>query len=176
MSVFRRIFQVLALLACAAVIFQAAVVAWGFAGLGKWVTNGGVLDKATIESESMSFPGVSGLGFHAMGGLLVIPILGLLLFISSFFAKAPHARVMGAVVFGLILLQSFLGLELHEVPFTGLLHGMNALLLFMAALYAFHLSRVSLPAAQLAQPVRATRPSDVDAMPQPVLRETTPEV
>lgn len=140
----RVVYRVLALLICAAVAFQAAVIVWGFAGLFGWIERGGVLDKAELESEGAPpFPEVQGLMLHGQNGMMVIPIIVLLFLIVSFFAKAPHGRVLALVVVGLTAVQIMLGMALHGIPVAGLFHGINALLLFSAALTAFFLARTA---------------------------------
>jgi hypothetical protein len=57
-------------------------------GLGKWVEEGGVLDKAVMESDESPFPGIVGFMIHGMRGMMII---ALLLLISSCFAKIPGA-------------------------------------------------------------------------------------
>ncbi|QDP94907.1 hypothetical protein FOE78_02335 [Microlunatus elymi] len=138
----RMVYRVLALVVCAVVAFQAAVIVWAVAGLGSYLDGGGVLDKAKTESAietgtNLPFPEMQGLLLHGMTGMMIVPIIALLFLISSFFAKAAHARVMALIVVGLVALQMYLGLELHEVAGVGVLHGVNALLLFAAALVAF---------------------------------------
>lgn len=138
----RIVYRVFALIICAAVAFQAAVIVWGFAGLGVWVENGGVLDKATMESQGPPpFPEVQGLALHGQNGMMIIPIIVLLFLIVSFFARVPHGRTLALVVVGLTALQIVLGLGLHSTPAVGLLHGINALLLFTTALMAFLVAR-----------------------------------
>ncbi|WP_091525140.1 hypothetical protein [Microlunatus soli] len=138
-------YRVFAMIICAAVAFQAAVIVWGFAGLGVWVEGGGVLDKAAMESEGPPpFPEVMGLMLHGQNGMMVIPIIALLFLIVSFFARAPHGRTLALVVVGLTALQIFLGLSLHSAPIAGLFHGINALLLFSTALLAFLMARTGL--------------------------------
>jgi hypothetical protein len=61
---------------------------FAIAGLGKWVDEGGVLDKATFESAfeggETPFPEFTGLLIHAINAMMVIPALALLLLIVSF--------------------------------------------------------------------------------------------
>ena len=133
----RSAYKVLAYLVAAEVAVQAMVVVWGIAGLGKWVDGGGVFDKAVIESEGTPpFPEVVGIIVHGINGLFVIPGLALLLLIASFFTKVRGAIKWAVIVFVLVVAQGQLGELGHDLPLAGALHGLNALALFGAAIYA----------------------------------------
>ncbi len=58
----RSAYRVLAYIIAIEVVVQAAAIAYALAGLSKWVSDGGTLDKASMESEDTTFPGV--VGFH----------------------------------------------------------------------------------------------------------------
>jgi hypothetical protein len=118
------------------VIIQAMAAVYAVAGLGKWVDDGGVFDKAVMESDESPFPEVVGFIVHGINGMMIIPLLALVLLVVSFFAKLPGAVKWAGVVLLLVALQVTFGLAGHSVPAIGALHGMNALLLFGAALYA----------------------------------------
>jgi hypothetical protein len=132
----KTVYRVLAFLIAALVFVQAAAVAYGFFGLGKWVEGGGVVDKAAMESETTTFPGLNGLIIHGMFGTMVIPIVALLFLISSFFAKIPGGITWALIIVGTVAVQVFLGLFAHEVPALGILHGMVALALLGLAINA----------------------------------------
>src|SRR5215210_5402371 len=132
----RTAYKVLAYLVAAEVVIQAMAMVWAIAGLGKWVDGGGVLDKAAMESGGTPFPEVTGLLVHGINGSFVIPGIALLLVILSFFAKLRGAIKWAAIVFVLAVVQGQLGFLGHEIPAVGALHGLNALALFTAALYA----------------------------------------
>ncbi|MDF2554909.1 MAG: hypothetical protein K0R60_804, partial [Microbacterium sp.] len=77
--------------------------------------------------------------------------LALALLIVSFFAKVPRGVAFAVGVLVLVVLQVTLGLLGHGIPFLGFLHGMNALLLFAAALIAgLRASKSRVAAAQAA--------------------------
>jgi hypothetical protein len=126
--------KVLAYVIAALVVVQSAAIVFAVAGLGIWVEEGGVLDAATMESEP-TFTGALGFMIHGMNGMMLIPLLGLALLVVSFFAKTPGAVRNAAIVLGLIVLQVALGLFGHENAYIGMLHGVNALVLFAAALH-----------------------------------------
>jgi len=141
----KTVHKVLAYLIALEVVVQAALIAFAVAGIGVWVMEeGGALDEAAFESifeGDLTFTGVAGMMFHGMNGMMVIPLLALLLLITSFFAKTPGAIKFSLLTLGLVVLQVFLGFMGHETPYGGLLHGANAMLLFTAALWTARLDR-----------------------------------
>ena len=144
----RLVYRVLAYLIAAEVAVQAAAIVFATFGLFSWVDGGGVLDKAAVESETLEFEGIVGYMIHGMNGLMVIPLLGLVLLIVSPFAKVPGGVRWAAAVLGLIVVQVLLGMFAHELTSLGILHGLNAFLLFSAAFMAAHRARVPAVAAQ----------------------------
>jgi hypothetical protein len=132
----RTTYRVLAYIIAAEVVVQAAVMAFAVFGLMFWVDeDGGVLDKATLESEP-DFTGALGFAIHGMNGMMLIPLIALIFLIVSFFAKIPGGVAWAATVFGLVILQVFLGLSGDATPYVGLLHGANALAVFSVAFMA----------------------------------------
>ncbi len=131
----RSVYKVLAFVIAAEVAIQAMAMVFAIAGLGKWVDEGGVLDKAVMENGEPPF--AEGIGFfiHGMNGMMVIPALALILLIVSFFAKVPGGVKWAGAVFLLVVLQVTLGILGHSIPALGALHGLNALLLFSAAVH-----------------------------------------
>jgi hypothetical protein len=132
----RSAYRVLAWIIAAEVAIQAMVMVYAIAGLGIWVDQGGVFDRAVFESEEFAFPELVGAMIHGINGMMVIPALALILLIVSFFTKAPGAVKWGALVLLLVVLQVALGLFGHGAAIFGALHGLNALVLFSAAVYA----------------------------------------
>jgi len=136
----KQVYRVLAFLIALEVMVQAAVMVWGIAGLGIWVDDGGVVDKQTFEDAfdggEAPFDEFAGLMIHGMNGMMIIPALGLIFVIVSFFAKIPKGVAFAFGVLGLIVLQVFLGLFGHEFSVLGAFHGVNALLLFGVAAMA----------------------------------------
>jgi len=132
----RTAYKVLAYLVAAEVVIQAMAMVWAVAGLGKWITDGGVLDKATMESGGKPFPEITGLIVHGVNGSFVIPGIALILLILSFFVRLRGGIKWAAIVFVLAVVQGQLGFLGHEIPVAGALHGLNALALFLGALYA----------------------------------------
>jgi hypothetical protein len=136
----RTAYKVLAWLVALGVVVQAASMVWAVAGLGIWIDKeGGVFDKASAEAMfegDVTFTGVAGFMIHGMNGMMVIPALALILLIVSFFAKVPGGIAWAAYVLGAVVVQVALGLFGHENAIFGMLHGVNALILFSLAVYA----------------------------------------
>jgi heme A synthase len=133
----RVLFYVLA----AEVIVQGMAIAFGIAGLGKWIDDGHTATKALFEEDGGSFGGDAGFATHFINGTMVIPVLILLTLILSFFAKVPGASKRAGILFGLVVLQVVLGLAAFGAPIIILLHVLNAFAIFsMAAVTAWRLS------------------------------------
>lgn len=130
----RTVYKITAYVIAAEVAIQAMAIVLTFTGLGKWINEGGVFDKSVMESEELPFPEIIGIIVHGINGGLVIPVLALLLLIFSFFARIPGGVKFAALLLGLVAVQATLGYA--HVPWLGALHGLNAMLLFAAALHA----------------------------------------
>ena len=137
---------------------QAAAITYAVFGLGKWIQDGGVLDKSVMESEVTAFPEEVGFMVHGLNGQMIVPVVALLLLIVSFFAKVPRGVALAGAVVGLVALQVVLGMFAHGVPALGVLHGVNALALFAVAVVAAR--RAALPVGPAGVPAvgRARRP------------------
>jgi hypothetical protein len=148
------VYRVLAYLVAAEVVVQAMVIVFAIAGLGKWVEDGGVFDKAMIDSEETPFPEGVGFTIHSINGMIILPLTGLLLLIFAFFTRITRAARWAGLVLLLIVVQVALGLFGHEVPALGALHGLNALALFSVAVYAARRQGVATqPEARVPTPV-----------------------
>jgi hypothetical protein len=132
----RTAYRVLAWLMAAEVLVQGAAISWAVFGLGRWIQGGGVLDKSVMESEASAFPEETGFMVHGINGQMVVPVLALALLVVAFFARLPRGVALAGGVVGLVALQVILGMLGHGVPFLGVLHGANALLLFAVAVVA----------------------------------------
>lgn len=151
----RTTYRVLAYAVAVLVAVQAAAIAWAVAGMGRWIDGGGVADASTMESSTPPFSEALGFMVHGMNGMMVIPAVGLLLLIASFLAHVPGGVRWAALTAALIALQVVLGFSLHAIPTLGFLHGVNALLVFGAALAAGRRAR-----AQEAAPVDTARAAE----------------
>ena len=144
----RGFYRFLAFTMAAAVIVQAAAIAYGVFGLAHDVEAGVVVDKNYQDNL--------GLTIHGIDGPLVIPLLALMLFISGIvLRKVSGALRWASIVFGLVVLQVVLAMISFGIPIVGLLHGTNALLILLLALKASTVtrSRVAGTMAQSAVPV-----------------------
>lgn len=134
----RKAYNVLGWVIAGLVMLQAAALAWGVGGENHFIENGGVVDKALVESAQSGgeppFPEVVGYMIHGINGGMLIPALSLILLVVSFKAGLPHARRNAAILFVLVFIQINLGYSISGVPFLGFLHGLNALLVFGTAL------------------------------------------
>jgi len=128
-----RIYAGLAWIIAAAVVVQAAAIAFAFGGVLNHVSEGGVVDKALLESGGAGGSGELGFWIHGIVGAGVIPLLAVSLLIVSFFARAKGARLWAALVLGLVVLQVTLGFSITDMPYLGLIHGANALAIVVAA-------------------------------------------
>ena len=155
----RSAYRVLAFVVAGLVVVQAAAIAYAVAGLGKWVQDGNTFDKAAFESDDTSFDGIVGFMIHGMNGMMLIPLVALILLIVSFFAKVPGGVARAAMVLGLVILQVALGLFGHEIPALGGLHGLNALILFGAAVMTG--VRAKQPAVETTSPYGAEHKTHV---------------
>ncbi|MEU4404555.1 hypothetical protein AB0F88_08520 [Streptosporangium sp. NPDC023963] len=149
----KHVYKVLAYLIAVEVAVQAAAAVWFEAGLTVFIGQGGVLDKTLAESGEVPFIEVFGLVVHGLNGMFAIPALALILLICSFWAKVPGAVKAAGLVLLLVVLQVTFGIMGGNIPLMGAVHGINALLLFAAALYAARLKAAAqVPATREAQP------------------------
>src|SRR5680860_1489923 len=123
-------YRVLAYLIALGVVVQAASIAFALFGLTKWIEEGGTLDKAAMESDSITFTGVVGFPIHFINGQMLIPLLAIILLIVSFFAKIPGGSKWAGFVLLSIVLQVLLGMFAHGITALGALHGLTALVVF----------------------------------------------
>ena len=130
------VYRVLAWLVAVEVLLQAAAISYAIFGFGKWIQEGGVLDKSVMESQATLFPEEVGFMVRGLNGMMIVPVVALLLLVVSFFAKVPRGSALAGAVVGLVALQVFLGMFGHGIPGLGLLHGANALALFTVAVIA----------------------------------------
>jgi hypothetical protein len=130
----KQLYRVLAYVIAVGVVLQAAAIAYAVFGMFEWVSAGGTIDKALIESENPQIGGIAGFNLHQLVGVNILPLLALLFLISSFFARIPGGIRWGLIVFAVTLTQSLLGIFAHENSAVGWLHGTTALILFTCAL------------------------------------------
>lgn len=121
------------------VVVQAGAIAWAFFGFGNWIDEGNVFNKAVLECDDCGWNFAAERGFmvHGLNGAMLIPAIGLIFLIFSFFAKVPGGVKWAGIVFALVLIQSQVLPPLaREYSGFGGLHGINAILLLWAAVHA----------------------------------------
>ena len=133
----KQTYRVVSGLIALGVLVQAAAIAFGWFDAIHELDNGLVIDE--------NYDGNAGHAVHALVGFNVMPLLGLVLLVVSFFAakSVPGARKWAGIVFGLIVLQVALALFAFSVPALGALHGINALAVLGTAVRASMLTRGS---------------------------------
>jgi hypothetical protein len=136
----RQTYRVLASIIAVLVVIQAMVMIWAIAGLFSWIDGGATLDKSVIEgweNEPPTWEGALGHFLHVMSGTFLIPLIGLLLLIVSFFAKVPRGVALAAAIAVSIVVQWLAGTFAEpDMIYLGLLHGLNAFILFGLAVFA----------------------------------------
>ena len=115
----KQAYRVLCHLISLGVVLQAAAIAFGVFGLAHDVGDG----KTITEDYEGNF----GLAWHGISGTMIIPLLALILFIVSFFAKVPGGVKWAGFVLLDVAAQVALGYISFGVPIIGALHGVNAL-------------------------------------------------
>ena len=101
----RKLYTVLAWTIAGAVVVQAAAIAFAFGGMLNLVSEGGVVDKALLESFQAGGVGELGFMIHGLVGGVLIPLIALALLVVSFFVRARGAKLWAAITFGLVVLQ-----------------------------------------------------------------------
>jgi hypothetical protein len=146
----RKTYRILADIIAIEVVIQAMVMVFAIAGLFKWIDDGATLDKSVVESwedDPPTWTGSIGHFIHVMNGQFLIPLLGIALLIVSFFAAIDGGVKWAAIIVASIAVQVMAGLMAEDWPYLGLVHGLNAFILFGAALTAAKSARTSKPDA-----------------------------
>ena len=131
----KQTYRVVSGLVALGVLVQAGAIAAG------WFTALHDVDKGLVIDKN--YDGNAFHSIHGFVGFNVMPLLGLILLIVSFFAakQVPGARKWAGIVFGLIVLQVVLAFVAFGAPIVGALHGLNALAIFATAGRASMLTR-----------------------------------
>ena len=136
----RKTYRILADIIAGAVVLQAMMMIWAIAGLFHWIdSGGGSIDSAVLDSwedDPPDFNGSVGFMIHGIVGGMVLPVIALAFLILAFFAKVPGGVKWAAIVFASVIVQMFLGYAGFDAPILGLLHGLNAFVLFSTAIMA----------------------------------------
>ena len=136
----RSAFRVTAQLIALGVVLQAAFVALGWFIILNDVDGGQVVDKAYLEDGDGWNIGHL---LHGMVGMMLMPLLGLLLLIFSFFAKIPGGVKWAGLTLLAIVVQVALALIGFEAPALGALHGINAFIVLGLATMAIRSGRAA---------------------------------
>jgi hypothetical protein len=150
----RKAYRILADIIAVAVVVQAMAMVWAIAGLFHWIdSGGGSLDSAVLDSwedDPPDFQGSFGFAIHGILGGMVIPVLALAFLIIAFFAKVPGGVKWAAIVLVSVIVQVVVAYAGYDAPIVGLIHGLNAFVLFSTAIMAARAARAATPANQTA--------------------------
>jgi hypothetical protein len=132
-------YRVLAGLTCLLVLVQAAAIAFGTFGIISFVEDGNDYTKAIGEERAAEAGGI-GQNIHSFGAM-AIALVAIVLLIVSFFAKIDGGVKWAGIVFAAVLLQWVLAIIAFSAPVVGLLHGLNAFVIFGTAMTAMQRAR-----------------------------------
>ena len=127
-------YRVLAGLTCLLVLVQAAAIAFGTFGIISFVEDGNDYTKAIGEERAAEAGGI-GQNIHSFGAM-AIALVAIVLLIVSFFAKIDGGVKWAGIVFAAVLLQWVFAILAFSAPVVGLLHGLNAFVIFGTAMTA----------------------------------------
>ncbi len=134
----RATYRVLGHLIAGLVVVQAAAIALWVFGFWHWIDDGNG-HTATPQLADDRFEGVTalavGINIHSFGAIAVA-LVAIILLIVSFFAKIEGGVRAALFVFLDVVLQWALAFVSFGVWSVGLLHGLNAFLLFGLGLMA----------------------------------------
>ena len=75
---------------------QAAAIAYAVFGMFEWVSAGGTIDKALIESDSPQIGGIAGFNLHQLVGVTILPLLALMFLDQLLLRPDPRRYQMGS--------------------------------------------------------------------------------
>lgn len=136
----KQTYRVLAGLIALGVLVQAAAIAFG------WFEVINKVDEGSLVFDS-DYDGNAGHAIHGIVGMNVMPLLGLILLIVSFFAKIPGGVKWAVALFLAIVVQVVLAFVSFGVPAVGALHGINALVVLGLAVAALKSAGTTEPLA-----------------------------
>lgn len=133
-------YRLLASLVAVGVVIQAALIAYGIAGLSHWIYDErNTATRATFEEDGdVDYGGKLGFDLHGELGALWLPLLALAFLVVAFVTRrsVEHGLRVAGIVLALMVLQAVLGFATLAVPGLAVLHAVNALALFSTAAYA----------------------------------------
>jgi hypothetical protein len=133
-------YRAVAGLICVLVVVQAAGVALGTFGILKFIQDGNSYTESIAEDGTAT--GSAGQLIHSLGAA-AIALLAIVLLIMSFFAKIEGGVKWAGYVFLSVLAQWILAVLAYAAPVVGLLHGINAFVIFGVAMVAAQNARRS---------------------------------
>lgn len=133
-------YRALAGLTCLLVLVQAASIAFGTFGILNFVEDGSDYTKSIAEDRASDAGGI-GQNIHSFGAM-AIALVAIVLLIVSFFAKIDGGVKWAGFVFLTVLAQWILAIVAFSAPVVGLLHGLNAFIIFGVAMTAMQRARV----------------------------------
>lgn len=142
----RQTYRVLAISIAIGVVLQATFVALAWFIVIKDLDDGSVIDK--------DYDGNVGHALHSIFGMMVIPLIAIVLFVISFFAKIDGGVKWAGYVLLAVILQIALAFIAFGVPAIGALHGLNAFVVAGLAGYAGRRA-VEAPSTEAVAPVAA---------------------
>jgi hypothetical protein len=148
----RQLYRVLADVIAVLVVVQAAAIAYGAFTIDKAIDHAKDHTGNTITNASSKLDGGAGYGLHGLLGIMVIPLVGIILFVVSFFAHVPNGVKWAAFVLADVIVQVVLGFAAHSAAWLGWLHGPNALILLVLAVYTARRAAVPRPSPAAADP------------------------
>jgi hypothetical protein len=135
----RKAYRILADIIAIGVPVQAMLMVFAISGLFHWINDeGGSVDAGVVDSWEDK---------HEMIGGMVIPLVALALLVVAFFAAVPGGVKWAAIIVVSVVVQVIAGYSSSDAPWVGLIHGLNAFVLFAAALMA---ARAARPVAETA--------------------------
>jgi hypothetical protein len=140
-------YRVLAISIAVLVLVQAAGIAFGTFGILRFVEDGEDYTKTIAEDRTAT--GALGQNIHSFGAI-AIALLAIILLVLSFFSKIEGGVKWASIVFLVVLLQWVLAIVAFSAPVVGMLHGINAFVIFGTAMMAAQNARKSTGAAAAA--------------------------
>lgn len=133
----RNAYRYLALAIPVLVVVQAMTIAFEVFGLGAYVHDHALPKGAFDDSSSRpSYFGDLGGAIHAIDGEILIPLVAIALLVVSFLVKVPSGTKLASWLLLDVIVQIVLAFVSFSAPIVGLLHGVNAFVLFGLGLMA----------------------------------------
>ena len=152
----RKAYRILADAIAVCVALQAMFIVFAVAGLFHWINDeGGSVDAAVVDSwedDHPTFQGAIGVPLHAMVGMYLIPLLAIALLVIAFFVSIEGGVKWAAIIVGSVIVQVAAGLSAEGAPWIGLIHGLNAFVLFSSGIMAARAARPTEQTAMVATP------------------------